>query len=138
MSFEKKIKISNQLSELEKLFLFTQELQEKLELAPDVVFNLNLSLEEAMTNVILYAYPNGTGYIELGVNATEDNLLFTLQDQGIPFNPLTEAPEADITSPAEEREIGGLGIFLIRQLMDLVEYERSGESNILRMTKQIK
>lgn len=138
MSFEKKIKISNQLSELEKLFLFTQELQEKLELAPDVVFNLNLSLEEAMTNVILYAYPNGTGSIELAVKATEDNMYFTLQDQGIPFNPLTEAPEADITSPAEEREIGGLGIFLIKQLMDLVEYERQGESNILRMTKQIK
>ena len=138
MSFEKKIKISNQLSELEKLFLFTQELQEKLQLAPDVVFNLNLSLEEAMTNVILYAYPNGTGSIELAVKATKDNMYFTLQDQGIPFNPLTEAPEADITSPAEEREIGGLGIFLIKQLMDLVEYERQGESNILRMTKQIK
>ncbi len=134
----KTIILNNQLNELKKLFALTEELHKELELPQDVVFNMNLALEEALTNIILYAYPGSEGTIELEVKKTNENSLsFTLRDKGIAFNPL-EAPEADVTSPASEREIGGLGIFLMRQLMDFVEYERKGDKNILRMTKKIK
>lgn len=137
MQVQKNIHFVNQLSELEKLFSLTLELQKEFCLSEELVFSLNLSLEEALTNVILYAYPSTTGQIELLVDGQDDHLVFTLKDQGIPFNPLVEAPEADITSSIEDREIGGLGVFLIRQLMDEVEYTRQDESNILQMTKKI-
>lgn len=135
---EKIIILNNQLTELQKMFDLTEELQKELELPKEVVFNMSLALEEALTNIILYAYPHSQGTIELKVKKEDEkSLSFTLKDKGIAFNPL-EAPEADVTLPATEREIGGLGIFLIRQLMDLVEYERKGDNNILKMTKKIK
>ena len=64
-------------------------------------------------------------------------LKLCLLDHGFAFNPLAEAPEVDITSDAEKRQIGGLGIFLIRQMMDKLEYERVGEQNVLTMIKKI-
>ena len=134
----KKILLKNDISELRKLFQLTDELQQELELTPDIIFNLNLALEEAVTNTILYAYPGTEGEIELTIAQADDNLYFTITDKGVAFNPLTDAPEADVTSSAQEREIGGLGVFLFTQLMDLVEYERNCDSNILRMTKKIK
>ena len=63
-------------------------------------------------------------------------LFFVLSDAGKPFDP-TLVPDADVTLPAEERRIGGLGIFLIRQIMDSVEYRRNGERNVLIMSKTI-
>ena len=116
---------------------FREELGEELNLAPDLVFNLNLVLEEAVSNVILYAYPKEESQeISLVANATENNLVFLLTDSGKEFDP-TQAPDADITLSAEERQIGGLGIFLIRQIMNTVEYPRIAGKNVLTLGKQL-
>ena len=102
-----------------------------------MVFNLNLVLEEAVSNVILYAYPEGeTQEISLSVNLTDNNLVFLLTDSGKEFDP-TQAPDADVTLSAEERQIGGLGIFLIRQIMNTVEYQRIDGKNVLTLGKQL-
>ena len=63
-------------------------------------------------------------------------MLFTISDSGIPFDP-TQQPEADVSLSVDEREIGGLGIYLVRQLMDRIVYKREDEKNILTLTKQI-
>ncbi len=134
---EKKLVIKNDISEISKLATFIGELSEELDLTPELNFNLNLVLEEAVSNVILYAYGEEKHKeISLMANMSDGNLVFVLTDSGKVFDP-TKVPDADITLSAEEREIGGLGIFLIRQIMDKVDYQRIGEKNVLTMRKQL-
>lgn len=102
---------------------------------------INLALEEIVTNVMLYAYPgrnDGKVYVEyMSVESAEDRqLVFTVSDSGIPFDP-TQKADADISLSAEEREIGGLGIHLVRQLMDEIRYEHVDDKNILTLIKHI-
>jgi sigma-B regulation protein RsbU (phosphoserine phosphatase) len=94
---------------------------------------INLALEEAVTNVMLYAYPgqHGSVLVEFAPPMT-----FTITDSGIPFDP-TQKEEADISLSVEEREIGGLGIHLVRQIMDEVRYERKDDKNVLTLIKTI-
>lgn len=137
---EKILKITNRIDEIAKLAPFIDELSEQLNLSSEVSFNLNLVVEEAITNVIMYAYPNDNDKpIELMVSTTDDGLrlMLRLTDKGIPFDPTKEAPEADVTSDVEDRPIGGLGIFLIKQMMDNVNYKYENGCNILIMTKNI-
>ena len=134
---EKKLVLKNEISEISKLAAFIEELGEELDLTPDLVFNLNLVLEEAISNVILYAYPKGEQQeISLSANVSDNNLVFVLTDSGKEFDP-TQAPDADITLSAEERQIGGLGIFLIRQIMNQIEYQRIDGKNVLTLGKQL-
>ncbi len=135
---EKTLTLKNHIEEIALLAPFVEELCEEMGLGMDRVFNLNLVLEEAVTNVVMYAYPQGEEH-ELWVKATADGgmLTLTVEDEGVPFDPTAEAPEVDVTLSAEEREIGGLGIFLISQMMDEVGYERKDERNILTMKLKI-
>ena len=134
---EKRLVLKNEISEINKLAIFIEELGEELKLNPDLVFNCILLMEQAVSNVILYAYPEGeTQEISLSVNLTDNNLVFLLTDSGKEFDP-TQAPDADVTLSAEERQIGGLGIFLIRQIMNTVEYQRIDGKNVLTLGKQL-
>ena len=129
--------IKNDISEISKLAIFIDELSEELDFTPELNFNLNLVLEEAVSNVILYAYgKEEQKEISLVAQSCDNNLVFVLTDSGTEFDP-TKVPDADITLSAEEREIGGLGIFLIRQIMNTVEYQRIDEKNVLTMRKQL-
>ena len=134
---EKKLVLKNEIAEINRLAIFIEELGEELNLPPDLIFNLNLVLEEAVSNVILYAYPKEEHQeITLTSSLTDGNLVFVLTDSGKEFDP-TQAPDADITLSAEERQIGGLGIFLIRQIMNKVEYQRFDGKNVLTLGKQL-
>lgn len=134
---EKSIILTNDISEINKLTEFVEEIGNKLSLAPDVVFNLNLVLEEAVVNIINYAYPKEEHQsIYLSATLHEGSIILVLTDTGVEFDP-TMAPEADITLSAEERPIGGLGIFLIRQIMNEVRYDRIDGKNVLTMEKKL-
>ena len=104
----------------------------------DLRFKLRLSIEETVENVVQYAYKDGIGWMEVGTNLDKNGLMLTitLKDAGKPFNPL-EKPDPDINLPLEEREIGGLGIYLCKQLMDEVQYRYEDGCNILTMKKNI-
>lgn len=105
----------------------------------DVIrFKLRLSIEEAVENVVRYAYEGGIGWLEVGTRLDSDRLVLTieLRDAGVPFNPLEKA-DPDITLPAEERDIGGLGIYLCKKMMDSIEYRYEDGNNVLTMTKRI-
>ncbi len=101
-------------------------------------FKLQLSIEEAVENVVRYAYEGGIGWLEVGTSLDHDSLVLTveLRDAGVPFNPL-EAPDPDVTLSANEREIGGLGIFLCKQMMDTLNYKYEEGNNVLTMTKRV-
>jgi anti-sigma regulatory factor (Ser/Thr protein kinase) len=101
-------------------------------------FKLRLSIEEAVENVVRYAYEGGIGWLEVGTNLDHDSLILTveLRDAGVPFNPL-EVPDPDVTLPAEDRKIGGLGIYLCKKMMDTLNYKYEEGNNVLTMTKRV-
>ena len=134
---EKSIILANDISEIGKLCEFIEEIGNELSLSPEIVFNLNLVLEEAVVNIINYAYPKEEHqFIYLSAKLHEGSIVLVLTDTGKEFDP-TMAPEADITLQAEERPIGGLGIFLIRQIMNEVKYERIEGKNVLTLEKRL-
>jgi anti-sigma regulatory factor (Ser/Thr protein kinase) len=134
---EKKLILQNEVAEISKLAIFIEELGEEFGLSPELVFNLNLVLEEAVSNVILYAYPKEEHQtISLIARKKDNQLIFVLTDSGKEFDP-TQAPDADITLSAEDRPIGGLGIFLIRQIMNTVEYQRIEGKNVMTLGKEL-
>jgi anti-sigma regulatory factor (Ser/Thr protein kinase) len=100
--------------------------------------HLNLAIEEAVSNIILHAYKNYPENEQIEITATlnEDKLVFTITDYGDEFDP-TKIENPDITLSTEERPLGGLGIFLIKQLMDEMEYKRANGKNVLIMSKKI-
>ena len=104
----------------------------------DLRFKIRLSIEETVENVVQYAYKDSIGWMEVETNLDDKALMLTvtLKDAGKPFNPL-EMPDPDITLSVEEREIGGLGIYLCKQLMDEVTYRYEDGCNILTMKKNI-
>ncbi len=102
-------------------------------------FKIELSVEEAVENVVHYAYEGGIGWLEAGTSLDHDSLILTieLRDAGVPFNPL-EKEDPDVTLSAEDREIGGLGIFLCKQMMDSISYRYEDGNNVLVMKKEVR
>lgn len=134
---EKSIILANDIAEIDRLNQFVEEVGEEFSLSADITFNLNLVLEEAVVNIINYAYPEGKHeLIYLSAKVHNGSIVFVLTDTGKEFDP-TMAKDADITLPAEERPIGGLGIFLIRNIMNEVRYERIEGKNILTLEKKL-
>ena len=134
----KKIEIVNKMDEMDKIADFVEQIGEELHLSIALVTSINLALEEAIANVIMYAYPKDEDNKPILLTAEYKNgeLDFILSDKGTPFDP-TKVPEADVTLPVEDRPIGGLGIFLIRKIMGEVTYQRIDGENKLKMTKKL-
>ncbi len=129
--------IKNDIEELNRLALFIEDLGERRGFDMALVMNLNIALEEVVSNIILYAYSQRADEeIVIRCSELDNSLIFTISDSGVAFDP-TQVDEADVTLSAEERRIGGLGIFLVRQIMDEVKYERVESKNILIITKKI-
>lgn len=128
--------IENQVGELPSLAKKVEELAEKWELPHELGMNLNLVIEEALTNIIFYAFTDIERHeIKISISLNhQKRLRIKITDSGIPFNPLAQK-QPDINLPAEERPVGGLGIFLISQIMDRMHYSRQNNQNILTLNK---
>ncbi|MBQ5995050.1 MAG: ATP-binding protein [Clostridia bacterium] len=98
---------------------------------------IDLCVEEIFVNIANYAYGEGKGNAEISVENNDGKVTITFTDSGIAYNPL-EKSDPDTTLSADERQIGGLGIFLVKKNMDSVSYEYKDNKNIFSMTKQIK
>jgi anti-sigma regulatory factor (Ser/Thr protein kinase) len=132
---ERSLTLNNDIQQIARLAEFTGSIAEDTHMDNALAMGINLALEEAITNVIMYAYPKGEGgQVQIDAVIREGSLDFIISDTGIPFDP-TAAPEADTSLGVEERPIGGLGIFLVRKIMDKVSYRRENGKNILSMTK---
>ena len=105
----------------------------------DMAKSLNLAAEEWVANVINYAYPKGTrGHVELTTEIANGLLTLVVKDHGIPFDP-TAYEDIDVEAELDERPIGGLGIYLVKTIMDTMTYQRTPDGyNVLTLTKQIK
>lgn len=134
---ERHLLLQNDIRQIPQLADFVETIAQESNLDQALAMTLNLALEEAVTNVIMYAYPKGSqGLVDLEAIVRKDSLVFILSDSGKPFDP-TAAPSADISLNVEERPIGGLGIYMVMNIMDKVVYRRENDRNILTMTKKI-
>lgn len=101
----------------------------------DVAMRLKLACEEIVVNVTSYAYPEGSdGFLDVDIQK-DDRIVIRFEDGGVPFNPL-EHENPDTTQPWDERPIGGLGIFLVRSMMDDVRYTYENQKNVLTIEKK--
>ncbi len=132
----KSITLPNDVQTIPQLAEFIDQIADSNGINPSVTMSLNLAMEEAVVNVMKYAYPEGTGDIDISATVNNDIILFTVTDSGVAFDP-TGVNEPEIDKPAEDRPIGGLGIHLVRQIMDSVSYERKDGKNILSLRKKI-
>lgn len=129
--------LPNNVEFIPQLATFIEEVTESYGIDPSVTMSINLALEEAVVNVMNYAYPEGTlGEIDISVTFSDGSITFTIQDTGTPFDP-TKVSNPDTSLSAEERPIGGLGIYLVRELMDEVSYCYENNHNILTLKKKI-
>jgi anti-sigma regulatory factor (Ser/Thr protein kinase) len=121
-----------QRSEIPNILRFVSELAKAAGIHPKRVAHLELAVEEAVMNIASYAYPIPPGDVTVRVEWIGDRLVTSLIDDGVPFDPLkVDAP--DLHAGAEERPVGGLGIFLLRRIMDEVHYERHDGHNVLML-----
>lgn len=133
MGTQMTLNLHNDINEVPLLAEWIDQVVESFDLPMTAAFSLNLALEEAVVNVMNYAYPGLTEQpIVLTAEQCDDSVAFQLIDQGVPFDP-TSSGSPDLTLSAEERPIGGLGIFLVNQLMASVQYRYENQSNILTM-----
>jgi serine/threonine-protein kinase RsbW len=133
----KELKLKNHMEELGRVNQFVEEIGEELGLNMELQMNLNLVMEEMVVNVISYAYPQGKE-ADIGLVAEYDGkeLTFVLSDSGKEFDPtLKEDTDMDV-NPAE-RELGGMGIYIVKNIMNQVTYQRLEGKNLLTMTKKI-
>ncbi len=129
--------LDNDILELDKLEPFLNYFFERKKLDMSRLPQFDLALEEALANVIMYAYPEGEkGTVKLSIETTDNKIYTKISDSGVPFNPLQQ-PEANLSNAIEERPIGGLGIHLIKEIMDEVEYQYTDGKNVLNMSMNI-
>ena len=136
-SIQRSITLPNDISTISQLSEFVETVCEEKGLDMALTMNLNLALEEAVVNVMSYAYPDSQGDVKVDIMIDDQKVVSILTDSGIPFDP-TKKGDVDTTLPAEERPIGGLGIHLVKQIMDKVSYQYVGNQNILTLEKNIK
>jgi len=133
---ESYLRVAAELENLGAIRRFVQEAAAALETDPAVIPDVLLAVDEAATNIIIHGYRGRSGLVELEVSRADDALVIRLHDRATPFDP-TEVPPPDLTLPLEQRPVGGMGIYLMQQLMDEVTYRTTPQGgNWLTMLKR--
>jgi anti-sigma regulatory factor (Ser/Thr protein kinase) len=124
------------IESLDEVMDFINEELERNDCPPELLVNINLAVDEVFSNIANYAYPPASGTAAIGITVGEE-VVIKFEDTGKPHNPLTH-PDPDLDKPAMERDIGGLGVYLVKKVMDKVEYKHVDNKNVLIMTKRMK
>lgn len=135
----KELTIEAAIENIEKVTDFINSELEALECPIKAEMQIDVAIDELFGNIARYAYNPETGKATVRIKIEEDPLavIITFIDNGRPFNPL-EKTDPDVTLSAEEREIGGLGIYLVKKTMDLIEYDYRDGQNILKIKKSMR
>lgn len=131
----KEIVVDSKFENVKTLTDFVESSLEPLHPSPKAIMQIGVAIDELFSNVVRYS---GSSNMKLILNVNEDVLTakLTFIDEGVAYDPLKKT-DPDVSLPAEEREIGGLGIFLVKKIMDGVEYKRDGEKNVLTVVKKL-
>lgn len=134
----KELAVKAAIENLDAVTDFVEEQLIRLGCSMEVRIQIRVAIDELFSNIAYYAYHPDTGPATVRVETVQDPraVLITFVDRGVPYNPLARE-DPDITLPADEREAGGLGIFMVKKTMDDVRYEYKDGENILRIRKNI-
>ena len=110
--------------QLERITAEVEKIGEQEDWPPELVFRVNLALEELGLNIINYGHDEGLHEIEFTVTSQAETVTIEISDDGRPFDPLNDAPKPDVSASIEDRPIGGLGVHLARTMMDELRYQR--------------
>ena len=134
---KRELTFKNEEQELNRVAEFMEGVCDELQLDMHVAMKIQVAMEEMVTNVIFYAYPEGTtADITLTAESDGKEVTFVLSDTGKPFDP-TAKEDADLDVNPMDREQGGMGILIVKNIMNEVSYERLGEMNQLTMKKKL-
>ena len=137
MSAALSLRIATRLDELPRLDAAVEDFAQEQAWPPDLVFQVKLVLEELGVNIVNHGHEDDARHeIEIEIASAADALTIEIADDGRPFDPLTEAPEPDLESALEDRPIGGLGVHLVRTMMDEARYRREEGKNRLTLVKR--
>ena len=134
---EYSFELKSNLSELDTLCQNVEKYGKKIGLSKKFIFEINLALDELFTNIISYGYEDNSEHIiKITITPNKDEICLCIEDDGVPFNP-SEFESADVACSVENCRIGGLGIHIIKKLMDEICYQRCGSKNVLTLKKKL-
>ena len=137
MSAQRSLLIANELDELQKINAAIEELAEEENWSPDVTFQIGLAVEELGVNIVNYGHDDDKAHeIKIVISSEDEAITIEIEDDGHAFNPLSDAPAPDLDAEVEDRTVGGLGIHLVRTMMDEVHYQRQQNKNCLTLVKR--
>ena len=136
MSAKLSLKVKSDREELDGITAAVEALSADEAWSTDLLFRINLVIEELVLNIIDYGYDDNDHEIELSFKSEANAVTIDITDEGRAFDPLNDAPEPDIDSPLEERHVGGLGVYLARTMMDELTYRRENSRNHLTLVKR--
>lgn len=137
MSARKSLHIATELDELRKVNAAIEKLAEEENWSPDVTFQIGLAVEEFGVNIVEYGHDDDKAHaIKIVISSEAEAITIEIEDDGRAFNPLCDAPEPDLDAALEDRTVGGLGIHLVRSMMDEVHYQRQQDKNCLTLVKR--
>jgi serine/threonine-protein kinase RsbW/sigma-B regulation protein RsbU (phosphoserine phosphatase) len=126
--------LQNRIAEVARLVDAVESFGTHAGLSPDLTYRLTLSLDEIVSNVIRHGYSDTSDHVvEVRLSIHDGVVTSVIEDDGHPYDP-RESPEPDLSMPVEQRGPGGLGIFLVRQMMDSIDYARRDGKNVLTVT----
>ena len=131
----KKLIINANIDDLDRILDFVNTELDSHGFSQTVIPDVDLAVEEIFINISNYAYETACGEVTLFVSVADNEVVFRFEDAGKPFNPL-DVPAPDLDVPLMERDIGGLGILFVKQIMDDITYSYSCGKNILTMKKR--
>lgn len=138
MAEQLEVTLANRLDEIPRLATAIEDYCQAFGVSSKVIYNLNLVLDELITNLVSYGYDDGERHdVVVRVQLSEGRLIAELIDDGKPFNPLQDGPEPVLDAPLDERSIGGLGLHFVRTLMDEAHYSREDAHNRLVLIKRL-
>ncbi len=135
MSATISLNLAPRVEELKRLYDAVESLGEQEDWPASLIFQVNLVLEELGINIMNYGETADDQEIIVCLTSKNDALTIYVSDAGKPFNPLTDGPDPNVSKGLDERPIGGLGVYLVRTLMDELSYQREGDRNHLTLVK---
>ena len=136
MSAKLSLKVKSDREELDGITSAVEAFSADEDWSTDLLFRINLVIEELVLNIIDYGYDDNDHEIELNFKSDANAVTVDITDEGRAFDPLNDAPEPDISSPLEDRHVGGLGVYLARTMMDELTYRRENSRNHLTLVKR--
>ena len=136
MSARLSLTVKTQLEELARITTAVEEFGEQEEWPPALVFHVNLALEELGMNIMNHGYDEGIHEFDITLISDDDAVTIEIVDDGRPFDPLHDPKEPDVGAAIEDRPIGGLGVFFVREMMDEMRYRREEGKNHLTLVSR--